>query len=377
MSAYMNGSNTGVTVTPMVLSPAELEGFGLSESDLAEVEQVARRIQSDNPASVSEFGRDVADHTSGYADTMLGQLHSSDLDEAGSKLAQVLNIARGLNAGSFVVERSRLPIIGPLIDKVRLKAAGVKSRFETAREQIDGLISEVEVTQDNLITQNAGLAETFGAVREEHRMLGVHIAAGKIRVAELTVAAAELRSGIGNSPAKIQEVADLDALISNLDKRVGDLVALQHSALQTLPVIRLIQANNQALVDKFHTVRQVTVPVWKRNYMVRISLNEQRDAVELAKTIDEATNALLRENSDLLRRNTIDAAKANQRLVIDVETLEYVNNNLIGTVEDALALQGEGGRLRKDAERKVMAMRSSLRYSLVGKDAPRKIEGGV
>jgi uncharacterized protein YaaN involved in tellurite resistance len=193
----------------------------------------------------------------------------------------------------------------------------------------------------------------------------------------LTVAAAELRSGIGNSPAKIQEVADLDALISNLDKRVGDLVALQHSALQTLPVIRLIQANNQALVDKFHTVRQVTVPVWKRNYMVRISLNEQRDAVELAKTIDEATNALLRENSDLLRRNTIDAAKANQRLVIDVETLEYVNNNLIGTVEDALALQGEGGRLRKDAERKVMAMRSSLRYSLVGKDAPRKIEGGV
>lgn len=346
------------------LTPAVLDGLGLQSADLVEIEQVAQRIQANNPASVSEFGRDVADHTSSYADSLLDQVRNSDLDAAGAKLTEVVTIARGLNIGALSDRRSRLPIIGPLIDKVRLKSSNVMGQFDTTREQIDNLITEVQTTQSSVATRNLALGEMFQAVREEHRLLGVHIAAGKVRLAALSADADQLRGSIGNHPGRVQELADLDAMISNLDKRIGDLMALQHSAMQSLPTIRMIQANNQMLVDKFHTIREITVPAWKRQFMLALSLNEQRNAVQLATTIDDTTNDLLRRNSELLYRNSVETARANQRMVIDVDTLKEVQNNLIKTVEDTIRIQNEGVQVRKAAEKQIQAMRGDLRNKL-------------
>src|SRR5690606_39451352 len=84
-------------------------------------------------------------------------------------------------------------------------------------------------------------------------------------------------------------------------------------AMQSLPTIRMIQANNQALIDKFHTIREITVPAWKRQFMLAITLNEQQNAVQLATHIDDTTNDLLKRNADLLHRNSVETARANQR----------------------------------------------------------------
>lgn len=359
------------------LTPAVLDSLGLQATDLVEIEQVAQRIQATNPASVSEFGRDVAEHTSSYADSLLDQVRNSDLDAAGAKLTEVVTIARGLNIGPLSDKRSRLPIIGPLIDKVRLKSSNIMGQFDTTREQIDTLIAEVQTTQTSVATRNMGLSEMFQAVREEHRLLGVHIAAGKVRLTTLKADADQMRGNIGNNPGRVQELADLDAMISNLDKRIGDLMALQHSAMQSLPTIRMIQANNQMLVDKFHTIREITVPAWKRQFMLALSLNEQRNAVQLATTIDDTTNDLLRRNSELLHRNSVETARANQRLVIDVDTLKEVQNNLIKTVEDVIRIQSEGVQHRKAAEKQIEAMRGDLRNKLTRQPGAKDVKEAV
>ncbi|WP_322075519.1 toxic anion resistance protein [Burkholderia cenocepacia] len=356
-------------VQSFALTPDSLQALGLKDEDTVQIRQVAERIQSDNPLTVAEFGRDVADHTSRYADGLLDQVRNSDLDEAGAKLTQVVNIARSLNVSALSDRRSRIPVVGPLIDRFKLKATNFMGQFDTTREQIEALIGEVETTQGNVSQRNAGLEEMFGAVREEHRLLGVHIAAGKIRLGELRAQADALRSSVGNDPARVQELADLDALTANLDKRIGDLTALQQSAMQSLPMIRMIQANNQMLVDKFHTIREITVPAWKRQFMLALTLNEQRNAVELATTIDDTTNDLLRRNADLLRRNSVETAKANQRLVIDVDTLQQVQNTLIQTVEDVIRIQRDGVEQRKAAEKQIEAMRADLRLKLTRQNA--------
>lgn len=353
-----------IQTTTFELTPAVLSGLGLQSTDLAAIEQVAQRIQATDPASVSEFGRDVAEHTASYADSLLDQVRNSDLDEAGAKLTQVVTIARGLNIGPLSDRRSKLPIIGRWIDKARLKSSNMMGQFDTTRDQIESLISEVKTTQDSVAARNAGLSEMFDAVREEHRLLGVHIAAGKMRLEAIKGQADELRSTIGNDPSRLQELTDLDAMASNLDKRIGDLMALQHSAMQSLPTIRMIQANNQMLVDKFHTIREITVPAWKRQFMLALSLNEQRNAVELATTIDDTTNDLLRRNADLLHRNSVETARANQRLVIDVETLKDVQNNLVQTVQDVIRIQNDGVQARKAAEKQIETMRDDLRKKL-------------
>lgn len=357
------------------LTPVNLQGLGLQESDVAEVKEVALRIQPNNPTTVAEFGRDVAEHTSRYADSLLDQVRSADLDEAGAKLTQVVSIARSLNIGPLSDKRSRVPLVGPWIDKLRVRSVNFMGKFDTTREQIESLIGEVQTTQGNIQARNVGLEDMFGAVRQEHRLLGIHIAAGRVRLGELRSQAEALRGNIGNDPARVQELADLDAIIANLDKRIGDLMALQHSAMQSLPTIRMIQANNQMLVDKFHTIREITVPAWKRQFMLALTLNEQRNAVELATTIDNTTNELLRRNADLLHRNSVETAKANQRLVIDVDTLKDVQNTLIKTVEDVIRIQQDGVQQRKEAEKQIEAMRGDLRARLTRQPAAGELIG--
>jgi len=91
-----------------------------------------------------------------------------------------------------------------------------------------------------------------------------------------------------------------------------------------------------------------------------ISLNEQRNSVQLANTIDDATNELLKRNADLLHQNSVDTAKANQRSVIDIETLEHVQNTLIKTVNDVIQIQKEGMQKREEASTRIKALQSNL-----------------
>ncbi|MDX1366894.1 toxic anion resistance protein [Pseudomonas sp.] len=358
--ARMQSQDTRIAVT----SAETLKQLGLQEADLPMIQEVATRIQEGNPLSVAEFGRDVAEHTSAYADSLLDQVRNSDLDEAGTKLTQVVAVAQSLNLGALTNRRSRIPVIGPVIDRMRMGSGKFMAQFDTTRDQIEKLVSEVSQTQQNISDRNKGLEEMFSAVREEHRLLGVHIAAGKQRLVEIKGHADSLRVQIENEPARLQELSDLDALAASLDKRVGDLMALQQSAMQSLPMIRMIQANNQMLVDKFHTIREITVPAWKRQFMLSLTLNEQRNAVQLATQIDDATNDLLKRNAELLHRNSVETAKANQRLVIDVETLKAVQNTLIATVQDVIKIQQEGISQRRAAEKEIQGMRLDLQKRL-------------
>src|SRR5690606_33697160 len=130
------------------------------------------------------------------------------------------------------------------------------------------------------------------------------------------------------------------------------------------PTLFRSQANNQMLVDKFHTIREVTVPAWKRQFMLALSLNEQQNAVQLANKIDDTTNDLLKRNADLLHRNSVQTAKANQRLVIDVETLQQVQDMLVKTVEEVIKIQRDGSAQRKQAEKEIQGMRVDLQQRL-------------
>ena len=119
------------------------------------------------------------------------------------------------------------------------------------------------------------------------------------------------------------------------------------------------------LVDKFHTIREITVPTWKRQFMLALTLDEQENAVTLAREIDDTTNSLLKRNAELLHSNSVATAKANQRLVIDVETLKTVQDTLIKTVGEVIQIQRQGAEQRKAAERQIGKMREDLKRQLI------------
>lgn len=352
-------SDVVLSASPVIV-PTSSASLGLAEIEKAKVQELISKLQSGSLEAVHSFGRDLGAHTAQFADTLLEQVKSKDLDLIGGRLSEIVVAAKTLNLGSLSDKRSRIPFIGGFIDKVKLKGEALVVKFQDVRTQVDSLLGEVQGMQTGLAQRVEMLEHAFESVKQEHGLLGAHVEAGAAAMVTLGQKLAQQSALAQADPMRAQGVQDLKSAIAALEKRVADMRVLQHAALQQLPMIRMVQANNRMLIEKFYTIKELTVPAWKRQFTLALSLNEQKNAVELANTIDDATNEFLRENARLLKDNTISTAKANQRLVIDVETLKEVHESLMSTVQEVVRINQEGLAQRSAASAQLLTMRQQL-----------------
>ena len=336
-----------------------LQEIGLQQDDFNAVLAARKELAEINHNAVAEYGKNIATQTSGYTDELLNLVQNKDLDETGQKLNQVVQVAQQLNTSSILNKKKNSGFFGGLMSKIKGAKNNIDMHFNTTKEQIDTLVKEIEKSQSGLKARVDTLDRMFNGVQSEYKQLGVYIAAGKLKQDEIQQEILTLTSQ-AQDQTTTQRVYDLNHLANNLEKRVSDLQVLQQSAMQTLPMIRIIQSNNLMLVDKFYAIKNITLPAWKNQISLAISLNEQKNSVQLANTIDDATNDLLKRNADLLHQNSVDTAKANQRSVIDIETLEHVQNTLIKTVNDVIQIQKKGMQKRAEATTRLRSLQDNL-----------------
>lgn len=342
----------------------DLQSLGLSEQDFSQVQEVSHELDELGQHSVAEYGKNIASATSSYTDELLQMVQSKDLDETGQKLNQVVQVAQQLNSDNVLAENKKKGLIGSILSKFNGAKQSFQLRFNDSKAQIDTLVKEIETTQGGLKQRVDMLDKMYGAIQDEYRQLGIYVASGQLKQKQIANQISQLSSQNNDQSNQhiVSQIYDLNHHANNLEKRVHDLRTLQQSALQTLPMIRIIQSNNLMLVDKFYAIKNITLPAWKNQISLAISLQEQKNSVQLAKAIDDTTNDLLRRNAELLHQNSVDTAKANQRSVIDVETLEHVQNTLIKTVNDVIQIQKEGMQKRAEATTRLRALQESLNH---------------
>ena len=338
-----------------------LKELGLQTQDFKEVMDAHKELAEISTTAVAEYGKNIANKTSTYTDELLNLVQNKDLDTTGQKLNQVVQVAQQLNTTSILNKSKNSGFFGGLLSKFKSVKQGFDQHFNTTKEQIDVLVKEIESSQSGLKARVGTLDKMFDAVQEEYKQLGIYIAAGHLKQQDIQQQMAHLTVQEQDQKTT-QQMYDLNHLANNLEKRVSDLQVLQQSAMQTLPMIRIIQSNNLMLVDKFYAIKNITLPAWKNQISLAISLQEQQNSVQLAKAIDDTTNELLRRNAELLHQNSVDTAKANQRSVIDVETLEHVQNTLINTVNDVIQIQKEGMQKRAEATVRLRALQDNLNH---------------
>ncbi|UUS56697.1 MULTISPECIES: toxic anion resistance protein [unclassified Acinetobacter] len=341
-----------------------LQEIGLQTSDFHEVEAARKELADLSHNSVAEYGKNIATKTSTYTDELLNLVQNKDLDATGQKLNQVVQVAQQLNTTSILNKSKSSGFFGGLLSKFKGAKQSFDQHFNTTKEQIDALVKEIETSQNGLKARVNTLDKMFEGVQDEYKQLGVYIAAGKLKEQEIQQEITRLTTQVQDQTTT-QKIYDLNHLANNLEKRVSDLQILQQSAMQTLPMIRIIQSNNLMLVDKFYAIKNITLPAWKNQISLSISLQEQKNSVQLANSIDDATNDLLKRNADLLHQNSVDTAKANQRSVIDIETLEHVQNTLIKTVNDVIQIQKEGVQKREEATTRIRALQNNLNHLVI------------
>ncbi|MCW8040893.1 toxic anion resistance protein [Acinetobacter entericus] len=353
--------NTGIAEAEQKFQQLDLQSIGLQPADFQDVMAAHKELAEINHNAVAEYGKNIATKTSSYTDELLNLVQNKDLDATGQKLNQVVQVAQQLNTSSILNKSKNSGFLGSLLSKFKGAKNSFDQHFNTTKEQIDALVKEIETSQNGLKARVNTLDKMFGGVQEEYKQLGVYVAAGKLKEQEIQQEIAVLTAQ-EQDQSTTQKIYDLNHLANNLEKRVSDLQVLQQSAMQTLPMIRIIQSNNLMLVDKFYAIKNITLPAWKNQISLAISLQEQKNSVQLANSIDDATNELLKRNADLLHQNSVDTAKANQRSVIDIETLEHVQNTLIKTVNDVIQIQKEGMQKRDEAASRLRTLQDNLNH---------------
>ena len=351
-------------VTQQKFQQLNLQEIGLQNSDFNEVMNARKELAEISHTAVAEYGKNIATKTSTYTDELLNLVQNKDLDATGQKLNQVVQVAQQLNSSSILNRKKSSGFLGGLISKMKGAKQNFDQSFNSTKQQIEVLVQEIESSQAGLKARVETLDKMFYGVQDEYKQLGIYIAAGKLKEQEIQQQIATLSSQTQDQTT-VQKVYDLNHLSNNLEKRVSDLQVLQQSAMQTLPMIRIIQSNNLMLVDKFYAIKNITLPAWKNQISLAISLSEQKNSVQLANSIDDATNDLLRRNADLLHQNSVDTARANQRSVIDIETLEHVQNTLIKTVNDVIQVQKEGMQKRAEAATRLRALQQNLNHLVI------------
>ncbi|WP_332605591.1 toxic anion resistance protein [Acinetobacter sp. ESBL14] len=346
-----------------------LKDLGLQPQDFAEVMDAHKELADISTTVVAEYGKNIANKTSTYTDELLSLVQNKDLDATGQKLNEVVQVAQQLNTSSILNKSKSSGFFGGLLSKFKGAKQNFDQHFNTTKEQIDVLVKEIESSQSGLKARVGTLDKMFDAVQDEYKQLGVYIAAGQLKQQDIQQQISMLTTQEQDQQST-QQIYDLNHLANNLEKRVSDLQVLQQSAMQTLPMIRIIQSNNLMLVDKFYAIKNITLPAWKNQISLAISLQEQKNSVQLAKAIDDTTNELLRRNAELLHQNSVDTAKANQRSVIDVETLEHVQNTLIKTVNDVIQIQKEGMQKRAEATTRLRALQENLNHLVLENSQP-------
>ena len=323
-----------------------------------------------NPVSISNYGAKAQENVAKFADEVLEYVKTSSTGQVGDKLVSIVSIAKELNVSDLNGTSSKIPLIGGLIDSFNKKRDKFVSKFNSLKDQIDKVISELDTTNEALAKRIKLLDQLYDHNMAEYQELDTLIADGKEFLALQQQTFEEQRNeavltGKINDPIVAQSYTDWQARIGRFSKRISDLEACQMMAVHAMPEIRMIQSNNQMLIEKFNNAKTLTIPAWKKQFVLAVSLDEQKKAAHLAQTIDDATNDFYKANADMLGENAISVARSNQRSIIDLESLQHMQTTLISTFEEMKKIEAEGEAQRKQMSASIGNMKKELYQKLV------------
>jgi uncharacterized protein YaaN involved in tellurite resistance len=173
------------------------------------------------------------------------------------------------------------------------------------------------------------------------------------------------KAELSKDQADTQRYQDMAQLLNRFEKKLYDLKLSRMISLQTGPQIRLIENNNQLLVEKIQSSILNTIPLWKNQIVIAISLLRQQKALEVQKSVTDATNDLLVRNSEMLKQGTLAVTRESERGIVEIETLKKVNADLISTIEETLKIQEDGRQKRAAAEKDLASMEGELKQKLL------------
>ncbi|MCY7894960.1 toxic anion resistance protein [Bacillus vallismortis] len=339
----------------------------LPEENKEKAIQLAGQIDHKNMQSIVLYGSQAQSKLLNFSHTMIDHVQKKDVGEIGEILGELMKKLEQVNPDDL--QSRKKGFFARVFGRVSNSLQEVLSKYQKTSVQIDRISLKLEHSRNALISDNKLLEQLYEKNKEYFTALNVYIAAGELKLEELkTKTIPQLKQKAESSEHNqmaVQEVNDLVQFADRLDKRVHDLLLSRQITIQSAPQIRLIQNTNQALAEKIQSSIVTAIPLWKNQVAIALTLLRQRNAVDAQQKVSDTTNELLLKNAELLKTNTIETARANERGLVDIDTLKKVQESLISTLEETLTIQEEGRIKRRRAEEELMVMEDDLKHKLL------------
>jgi uncharacterized protein YaaN involved in tellurite resistance len=304
--------------------------------------EIARQINISDSQTVIQYGAMAQSEISKFSDAILDQIRAKDSGEVGEVLTDLLVRVKEVNVDGLTPNDQGF--FSKMFGGIKKETSKFIARYDKLSVQIEKIIDQLEKAKLQLIRDITTLDTMYVKNLEYLKQLDIFIMAGSLKLKDLNDKVfPELKEKAQKSgdPVDAQKVKDMAELISRFEKKLHDLKLSRMIAIQTAPQIRLIQNNDQTLVEKIQSSIMNTIPLWKNQIVIAITLLRQQSALKLQRDVTNTTNELLTKNSELLKTGSIEIAKENERGIVEIETLKKVNNDLMTTLEETLKIQQE------------------------------------
>ena len=325
------------------------------------VNDFAAKIDVENTAQIMQFGAGTQKKMAEFSDAALANVRTQDLGEVGDLIVNVVGELKGFD----------MPEAKGLLGFFKKKAGeleNMKNRFAKAETNVAAISDALQAHQVRLLKDSAVLDQMYEQNLAYFKELSMYILAGKQKLEEVRsgkLAQLQQTAAQTGLAEDAQAARDLAEKCDRFEKKIHDLMLTREISIQTAPQIRMIQNNDNVMVEKIQTTLMNTIPLWKNQMVLALGIAHSTEAAAAQRQVTDVTNALLKQNAEKLHLASVETAKEAERGIVDIETLKQTNAKLIQTLDDVMRIQAEGRTQRLAAEQEMLRMENDLKMKLL------------
>ena len=343
-------------------APVQMDDSLLNDAEKKAVEDFSKKIDIMDSGMILQYGAAAQKNVAGFSENALSSVRTKDLGEVGKSLSELVVELKG-----FGEEEEKKGLFG------RFKKAGnkletMKAQYAKVEGNVDKIVRELEQHQVTLMKDIAMFDQMYELNLKYYKELTMYILAGKKKLADVRaneLPALKAKAEQSGAQEDAQRYNDMVQMCERFEKKLHDLELTRMISVQMGPQTRLLQNNDTLMVEKIQSSLVNTIPLWKSQMVLALGMEHGRQATAAQSAVTEMTNELLKKNADMLKMGTIQTAREAERSVVDIETLQHTNQQLIETLDEVLNIQREGAQKRREAEAELGKIEGELKQKLM------------
>ena len=342
--------------------PPAYDDSMLSEAEKKMVKDFAEQIDITNATQVLQYGAGAQQKVASFSEKTLENVKTKDLGEMGEMITGVVTELKNFDANQQ--EKGLFGFFKKNADKLTT----LKTRYQKAETNVNQIVEALEQHQVTLMKDVATLDQLYALNKTYYKELTMYILAGKkklYQVEQIDIPALAAKAQASGLPEDAQAVSDLTALANRFEKKLHDLELTRTIAMQMAPQIRLVQNNDTMMADKIQSTIVNTIPLWKSQMVISLGIAHSEQAAKAQREVSDFTNEMLKKNAERLKTASVNVARESERGIVDIETLQTTNEQLISTLDEVLQIQREGRQKRYEAEVQLQKIEGDLKAKLL------------